>query len=120
MNYEVTIKETKGVCDTELFKTMCKNGDVTADKVCDSVGKIVSIKGYALCHIKVDKKEFDINYYATDEGYISSGSEVFLKSVKNYLGMVEMFKVCEVKTSKGTTYKATPILTEESTGEVFE
>lgn len=118
--YEVTIKESKGTCSKPLFAKMVKNGDVTAEKVCDSVGKIVKIDGYADCHLIVGDKEFDITYYATNEGLLSSGSEVFKQSVLNYIDENVMCKIMKIKTNKGTTYKVSPILVDDETGEVQE
>ena len=116
--YEVTIKEVKGTCDSSLFKKMVQNGDITAEKINDVVGKIVKIDGYADCHIVAGDKDFDITYYATSDGLISSGSEVFKKSVTNYMDEDVMCKIMKVKTNKGTTFKVSPILVNNETGEV--
>lgn len=109
-NFKITILETKGACDSEIFKIMVENGDVTADKVSEMVDSIVRITGLAKCNIKTDDKDFNINYYATQNGFLSSGSEVFLKSVETYLGKIEYFKIAKIKTKKGSTYKAVPVL----------
>lgn len=116
--YEVTIKEVKGSCDSSLFKKMVQNGDITAEKISDVVGKIVKIDGYADCHIVAGDKDFDITYYATSDGLISSGSEVFKKSVTNYMDEDVMCKIMKVRTNKGTTFKVSPILVNDETGEV--
>ena len=109
--YEVEIKEKYGSCASELFEKIAKNGDITATKVKDIVGKDIEITGYAICEIKTKEKTFTIVYYATEGyGFISSGSEVFLKSVKMYIEDTNAFNIKEVKTSKGTTYKAVPVL----------
>lgn len=108
--YEVTIKEVNGSCDSNLFKKMAQKGDITSVKVQDMIGKVVNITGYAVCHIVTDEKEFDMGYYATDEGIISTGSEVFKESVEDYVGDVNLFKIVSLKTKKGTTYKVSPIL----------
>lgn len=110
--YEVIIKEACGSCDSNLFKKMAQKGDITSVKVQDMIGKVVNITGYALCHIVTDDKEFDMGYYATDEGIISTGSEVFKESVEDYMGDVELFKIVSLKTKKGTTYKVSPILSD--------
>lgn len=112
--YEVTIKEAYGSCDSNLFKKMAQKGDITSVKVQDMVGKVVNITGYAICHITTSEKEFDMGYYATDDGIISTGSEVFADSVSDYMGDVELFKIVSLKTKKGTTYKVSPILTEDN------
>jgi hypothetical protein len=109
--YEVKINEKKGSCNNSLFEKMAKNGDITATKLAEVVGTVVTILGYAKCTITTDEKTFGINYFDTEEyGMISSGSEFFTKSVENYFGEVEKVRLTEVKTKKGKTYKAQPIL----------
>lgn len=109
--YEVTVNEKKGTCDNVLFEKMAKKGDLTAIKLSELVGAEVKIKGYAKCHIVTDEKEFDINYFDTEEyGLVSSGSEIFTESVVDYFGEVESVRLTEVKTKKGKTYKAVPVL----------
>ena len=109
--YEVTILEKKGSCDNSLFEKMAKNGDITATKLNEVLGVEVEITGYAKCKIETTDKTFDITYYDTKEyGLISSGSEVFFESVKTYFGEVDNVRLTEVKTKKGKTYKAVPVL----------
>ena len=109
--YEVTVNEKKGTCDNALFEKMAKKGDLTAIKLSELVGVEVKITGYAKCHIITDEKEFDINYFDTEEyGLVSSGSEIFTESVIGYFGEVESVRLTEVKTKKGKTYKAVPVL----------
>ena len=49
----------------------------------------------------------------------STGSQVFLDSVKNYFGdnEVDYFSIVQIKTKKGTTFKASPILKNEEVSE---
>ena len=109
--YEVTVNEKKGTCDNALFEKMAKKGDLTAIKLSEIVGVEVKIKGYAKCHIITDEKEFDNNFFDTEEyGLVSSGSEIFTESVVDYFGEVESVRLTEVKTKKGKTYKAVPVL----------
>ena len=109
--YEVTVNEKKGSCDNALFEKMAKKGDLTAIKLSELVGVEVKITGYAKCHIVTDEKEFGINYFDTEEyGLVSSGSEIFTESVVDYFGEVESVRLTEVKTKKGKTYKAVPVL----------
>lgn len=117
-NYTVEIIEAKGACDTALFKKMASAGDITSSRINDMIDKIVKINGYALCHITAGEKDFDINYYSTNEGIISSGSEVFKNSVLNYINEDVYVRICKLKTKKGVTYKVSPILVNEETGEV--
>ena len=108
--YELTIKSATGSCDTDLFKKMAKKGDITASKIEDFVNKVVKISGSADAHIETDDKEFDLTYYATDEGYFTTGSKYFSESLDDYLKDTDTFKILKVKTSKGYTYKAVPIV----------
>ena len=109
--YEVIVNEKKGTCDNALFEKMAKKGDLTAIKLSELVGVEVKITGYAKCHIITDEKEFDINYFDTEEyGLVSSGSKIFTESVVDYFGEVESVRLIEVKTKKGKTYKAQPVL----------
>ena len=111
-NYKVEILEKKGTCEDELFEIMAKNGDITSQKLADMIGCQVKITGYAICHITTDDKDFSITYFDTDEyGLISSGSQVFLESVISYFGRVDKVILTEIKTKKGKTYKAVPVLT---------
>ena len=118
--YEVIVNETYGTCDSELFKKMAKKGDITADRVKNVVDKVFKITGYAMCNIVTDDKNFNVIYYATDTGFISSGSEILFNSVEDYIGDTDTFRIKEVKTRKGTTYKAVPIFVSKEDGEVFE
>ena len=109
--YEVTVLKKKGTCDNALFEKMATKGDLTAIKLSELVGVEVKITGYAKCHIITDEKEFDMNYFDTEEyGLVSSGSEIFTESVVDYFGEVESVRLTEVKTKKGKTYKAIPVL----------
>lgn len=109
--YVVTVNEKKGTCDNALFEKMAKKGDLTAIKLSELIGVEVKITGYAKCHIVTDEKEFDINYFDTEEyGLVSSGSEIFTESVLDYFEEVESVRLTEVKTKKGKTYKAVPVL----------
>lgn len=109
--YEVTIISTEGTGKSPIFEKMCKKGDVVAEKISECVGDIITPTGYACCKIVTDEKEFEMNYYITEEGIFSSGSEIFYESFTDYFGDVEKMKICEVKTKKGKTYKVSPVLT---------
>lgn len=109
--YSVEIKEVYGSMENPVFKKMAERGDITSTKLDDMIGATVKITGYALCHIDTEDKSFDMVYYSTDSGIISSGSEIFLDSVKSYLeDKVERFNIVKIKTSKGSTYKVSPVL----------
>ena len=53
-------------------------------------------------------------YDTLEYGFISSGSQYFYDSVKEYFGEVKRFRICEIKTKQGKTYKVQPILEETS------
>ena len=109
--YEVTVLEKKGTCDNALFEKMAKKGDLTAIKLSELLGVEVKITGYAKCNVVTVDKNFNINYFDTEEyGLVSSGSEIFTESVVDYFGEVESVRLVEVKTKKGKTYKAVPVL----------
>lgn len=109
--YNVEVKEKVGSCDNALFEKMAKKGDITATKIAELLGEVVKITGYAYCEITTDEKTFNILYVDTEEyGLISSGSEIFKESVEDYYGDVEYIRLTEVKTKKGKTYKAVPVL----------
>lgn len=109
--YEVTVIEKKGTCDTDLFEEMAKRGDITAVKVSEIVGAELKILGYAECNIITDDKNFNITYFDSEEyGLFSSGSEIFKESVTAYFGKVKAVRITEIKTKKGKTYKAVPVL----------
>lgn len=110
--YEVTIDEAYGSCNTELFKKMAKKGDISASKISEFVDKVVTITGYAIADIETDDKKFSLTYYATDDGYFSTGSEYFSKALNDYLSDTKVFKILKVKTKKGFVYKPSPILKE--------
>lgn len=111
--YELTIENATGSCDTELFKKMAKKGDIIASKIDEFIGKVVRITGMADANIKTDDKEFTITYYATDDGYFSSGSEWFKNSLEDYMSDTDTFKILKIKTKKGHTYKASPIFVDK-------
>lgn len=109
--YKVEILEKKGTCESEIFELMAKNGDLTSQKLADMIGAQVKITGYAVCHITTDDKDFSVTYFDTEEyGLISSGSEIFLESVITYFGKVDKVILTQIKTKKGKTYKAVPVL----------
>lgn len=109
--YEVKVLTKEGSCDNELFEKMAKKGDITSIKIADVLGEVVKIVGYAYCEITTEEKTFNILYVDTEEyGLISSGSEIFKESVEDYYGDVEYVRLKEIKTKKGKTYKAVPVL----------
>lgn len=113
--YDVKVIEKYGTCDTDLFEKMAKKGDITATSIKNFINKTLSIAGFALCEITTEEKQFKIGYFDTYEyGFISTGSEIFYNSVKDYFGDVEQVRIVEVKTKQGKTYKAMPVLQKET------
>ncbi len=108
--FELTIKKATGSCDTDLFKKMAKKGDISASKIESLVDKVVRITGSAEVHVTTDDKEFDLTYFASDEGYFSTGSKYFKESVEDYSKDTDTFRIIKVKTDRGHTYKAVPIV----------
>ncbi len=109
--YEVEVKSMIGTLDNKTFEKMAKKGDITATKIVDIIGNEVTITGYAECEIETQDKKFSILYVNTEEfGIVSAGSEIFKESVEDYFGEVERFRIKSIKTKKGNTYKAVPIL----------
>lgn len=109
--YEVEVKSKVGTLDNKIFEKMAKKGDITATKIVDIMGKVVTITGYSECEIETQDKKFSILYVNTEEfGIVSAGSEIFKESIEDYYGEVEKFRIKSIKTKKGNTYKAVPIL----------
>lgn len=108
--YSVEIIETVGSMNSNIFKKMAERGDITSTKLEEVIGATVEINGYAWCNIKTSEKEFNMGYYSTDLGIISTGSEIFKDSVKDYFGEVKKFNIVKIKTKKGNTYKVSPVL----------
>ena len=66
---------------------------------------------YLIAYFEYSFYQLDIYYFDTEEyGLVSSGSEIFTESVVDYFGEVESVRLVEVKTKKGKTYKAVPVL----------
>ena len=107
---KTNIIEVKGTCNSELFKKMVERGDITSYKVKDRIGDTIIINGYAFVEVVTPEKSFNMGYYSTDKGFYSTGSEVFLESVKDYFNECNKFTIMELKTKKGITYKASPVL----------
>lgn len=118
--YEVKVLDSYGTCESELFKKMASKGDITSDRVKNVVDQKFKITGYAKCNIVTDDKNFNVVYYATDTGFISSGSEVLFDSIVDYIGDTSLFRIKEVKTKKGTTYKGVPIFEEKQESDIYE
>lgn len=113
-NYSVELISTYGSCEKAMFQKQAQRGDITSQKIEEFINEVVTIKGYAKAKITTKEKEFTLNYFVTDKGIISTGSEVFMDSVEDYIDDTNVFKILKVKTTKGHTYKAQPQDIDES------
>lgn len=112
---KIEIKEKMGTCESSLFEKMASRGDITAKKAKECDGLIFSLKGYAKAVITNTEtgETFDVVYYDTNCGMISTGSEIFFDSIKTYLEDCNKFQICSYKSKRGTGFKAVPVLFEE-------
>ena len=109
--YKVEIEKAVGSCDSNIFKKMASKGAVNAKSITTLIDKVVTVSGYAKVHITTKDKDFKTYYIATYDGlYFSTGSEYFIESLADYLDDITTFRIVEVKTKKGKTYKASPVL----------
>ena len=115
--YQVTIEMAEGTCEKANFKKLAENGDIQAEPISKQIGRILTITGFSKCHVAAGDKEFDVYYYACDDGYYSSGSEYFKESVEKYFDDTHTFKIKLIETKKGHTFKATPIFDEVADNE---
>ena len=109
--YKVEIEKAFGTCDSNLFKKMATKGDVNTVSITKLIGNVVTVTGYAKVHVQTKDKDFETYYIATNDGqYFSTGSEYFIESIEDYIDDISTFRIVEVKTKKGKTYKASPVL----------
>ena len=114
-NFEITLINAEGTCDTSLFKRMISKADVTSTPITELVGKIFTPTGSAKVHIKTTKKEFDRLLIDTKEyGIIHTSSSVFEDGFSDYSGECDIMRIVGVKAKLGTCYKCVPVITAES------
>ena len=114
-NFEITLINAEGTCDTTLFKKMINKADVTSTPITELVGKIFTPTGSANVHIKTTEKEFDRLLIDTREyGIIHTSSSVFEEGFSDYRGECDKMRVVGVKAKLGTCYKCVPVITAES------
>ena len=108
--FEVTINNSNGTLNTELFKKMCAKGDVTSTGIINLVGCTFTPLGDANCHIKAAEREFDRTYIDTVEfGIIHTASPTFLDGYADYSGECDTMRIVAVKAKLGTCYKCVPV-----------
>ena len=114
-NFEITLINAEGTCDTTLFKKMISKADVTSTAITELVGKIFTPTGSANVHIKTTEKEFDRLLIDTKEyGIIHTSSSVFEDGFSDYSGECDKMRIVGVKAKLGTCYKCVPVITAES------
>ena len=114
-NFEITLINAEGTCDTTLFKKMISKADVTSTAITELVGKIFTPTGSANVHIKTTEKEFDRLLIDTKEyGIIHTSSTVFEDGFSDYRGECDKMRIVGVKAKLGTCYKCVPVITAES------
>ena len=114
-NFEITLINAEGTCDTPLFKKMINKADVTSTPITKLVGNTFTPTGSANVHIKTTEKEFDRLLIDTKEfGIIHTSSSVFEEGFSDYRGECDKMRVVGVKAKLGTCYKCVPVITAES------
>ena len=114
-NFEITLINAEGTCDTSLFKKMINKADVTSTPITKLVGNIFTPTGSANVHIKTPEKEFDRLLIDTREyGIIHTSSSVFEEGFSDYRRECDKMRVVGVKAKLGTCYKCVPVITAES------
>ena len=114
-NFEITLINAEGTCDTTLFKKMINKADVTSTAITEYVGKIFTPTGSANVHIKTPEREFDRLLIDTKEyGIIHTSSSVFEDGFNDYRGECDKMRIVGVKAKLGTCYKCVPVITAES------
>ena len=114
-NFEITLINAEGTCDTSLFKKMISKADVTSTAITELVGNIFTPTGSANVHIKTTEKEFDRLLIDTKEyGIIHTSSSVFEDGFADYRGECDKMRIVGVKAKLGTCYKCVPVITAES------
>ena len=114
-NFEITLINAEGTCDTSLFKIMINKADVTSTPITKLVGNTFTPTGSANVHIKTTEKEFDRLLIDTKEyGIIHTSSSVFEDGFNDYRGECDKMRIVGVKAKLGTCYKCVPVITAES------
>ena len=114
-NFEITLINAEGTCDTTLFNKMINKADVTSTPITKLVGNIFTPTGSANVRIKTSEKEFDRLLIDTKEfGIIHTSSSVFEDGFADYRGECDSMRIVGVKAKLGTCYKCVPVITAES------
>lgn len=108
--YVVTVKQTQGSLETDLFKKMAENGDITATTAQEMTNAKITIKGIADVDVHTDERDFSLTYVDTEEyGLLqASTGSMFIKSINDYKEDTDSFIIKEVKCKLGKGVKAVP------------
>ena len=108
--YEVTVKQTEGTLDTDLFKKMAEKGDITATVAQEMENAKITIKGMADVDVHTDERDFSLTYVDTVEyGLLqASTGSMFIKSINDYKEDTDSFIIKAVKCKLGKGVKAVP------------
>lgn len=108
--YVVTVKQTQGSLDTDLFKKMAEKGDITATNAQEMTNAKITIKGMADTDVHTDERDFGLSYVDTEEyGLLqASTGSMFINSINEYKDDTDSFIIKEVKCKLGRGVKAVP------------
>ena len=109
--FKVEVKNVSGTCDSELFKLMASEGDITSISVSELVNNAFTVKGYAEALVTTDDRTVKRLYIDTKEfGLIHTSSDTFKKGFKTYVVYASTMRIVGVKAKLGTCYKCVPVL----------
>lgn len=109
--FNVEVKNVSGTCDSELFKLMASEGDITSISVSELVNNEFTVNGYAEAVVTTDERTVKRLYIDTKEfGLIHTSSDTFKKGFKTYVVYGSKMRIVGVKAKLGTCYKCVPVL----------
>lgn len=108
--YVVTVKQTRGSLETDLFKKMAEKGDITATTAQEMENAKITIKGMADVDVHTDERDFSLTYVDTEEyGLLqASTGSMFINSINDYIEDTGSFIIKAVKCKLGKGVKAVP------------
>ena len=109
--FNVEVKNVSGTCDSELFKLMASEGDITSISVLELINNEFTVKGYAEAVVTTDERTVKRLYIDTEEfGLIHTSSDTFKKGFKKYVVYTSTFRIVGAKAKVVTCYKCVPVL----------
>lgn len=113
--FKVDIKVVNGSCDSDLFKLMAENGDLTSISVSDLVNSEITVKGSCTATVTTDERVVERLYIDTEEfGLVHTSSDTFKKGFAQYTQYTNTMRIVGVKAKLGTCYKCVPVLSGSS------